>query len=156
MVVEVVQDLVNVKHIIASWREVLGMRKTKRQKQQLGRPKKYSNVEEFELRCSEYFFYCEEKHVPLGICGLAAYLDIDRTTLRNYEKQYPDTYGLVIKQARAKIEAFLEMKLFDKNVTGTIFNLKNNFSWAERERVERVEVPYDEYIKRIEDQDSEY
>ena len=124
----------------------------KRYKHYLGRPKKYKTVEEFELKCSEYFLECDKKKIPFGICGLAAYLDIDRTTLFNYEKNYPDSYGLVIKQARAKIEAFLERGLFNKNVTGIIFNLKNNFGWAEREKVENINVDmsYEEYIKKME------
>ena len=123
-----------------------------RYKHYLGRPKKYSSVEEFEIKCSEYFLKCMKEKKPMGICGLAAYLDIDRTTLFNYEKKYPDSYGLVIKQAKAKIEAFLEQKLFDKNVTGTIFNLKNNFYWSEREKIENVnvEVSYEDYIKKME------
>lgn len=124
----------------------------KRYKHYLGRPKKYKTAEEFELKCSEYFLECEKSKVPPGICGLAAYLDIDRTTLFNYENKYPDTYGQVIKQAKAKIEAFLERGLFNKNVTGIIFNLKNNFGWAEREKVENINVDmsYEEYIKKLE------
>ncbi|MBP3463689.1 MAG: hypothetical protein J6K45_04325 [Clostridia bacterium] len=132
-----------------------------RYKHFLGRPKKYSNVEEFEVKCSEYFLKCIKDKEPMGICGLAAYLDIDRTTLYNYEKNYPDSYGLVIKQAKAKIEAFLEAGLYkNKQVTGIIFNLKNNFGYAEREKVENINVDmsYEEYIKKMESctSDEEY
>lgn len=132
-----------------------------RYKHFLGRPKKYSNVEEFEVKCSEYFLKCIKEKEPMGICGLAAYLDIDRTTLYNYEKNYPDSYGLVIKQAKAKIEAFLEAGLYkNKQVTGIIFNLKNNFGYAEREKVENINVDmsYEEYIKKMESctSDEEY
>lgn len=119
----------------------------------VGRPKKYSNPEEFELKVSEYFLQAYKKKMPVGIAGLAAYLDIDRTTLFNYEKNYPDTYGLIVRQAKAKIEAFLENGLYERShVTGIIFNLKNNFGYAERERVENVnvEMSYEEYIKKME------
>ena len=71
----------------------------------LAKPKKYNSVEEFELKCSEYFLKMFKAKKPVGVAGLAAYLDLDRTTLYNYEKKYPDTYGAVIKQAKAKIEA---------------------------------------------------
>ena len=129
-------------------------------KQHLGKPKSYSNIEEFEKKCSEYFNYCTKNHLPVGVCGLASFLDIDRSTLYRYEKNYPDTFGPIIKQARAKIEAYLEMCLYGKNVTGTIFNLKNNFGWAEREKVENVnvEMTYEEYVKKMESciSDEEY
>ncbi len=128
------------------------MPKTK-YKHYLGRPKKYKNVEEFELKCSQYFLDCHKSKTPFGLAGLAAYLDIDRTTLFNYEKKYPDTYGQVIRQAKAKIEAFLEQGLYNRShVTGIIFNLKNNFGYAEREKVENVNVDmtYEEWIKKME------
>lgn len=127
------------------------MKETK-QKVYLGKPKSYSNVDEFELKCSEYFEYCNKKKFPPGICGLASFLGIDRSTLNRWEKNYPDTYGIVIKRARAEIESYLEMCLHGKNVTGTIFNLKNNFGWAEREKVENVNVDmsYEEYVKKME------
>mgnify|MGYP003548349556 CR=1 FL=1 len=136
------------------------MPKTK-YKHYLGKPRSYKSVEEFELKCSGYFIETLKKKKPVGIAGLAAYLDIDRTTLWNYEKKYPETYGLVIKQAKAKIEAFLEQGLYERNhVTGIIFNLKNNFGYAEREKVENVNVDmtYEEYVKKMESctSDEEY
>ena len=73
----------------------------KKSKHQVGRPKKFSTPEELEQRCSEYFLECENKHRPYGICGLAVYVGLDRTTLYKYQKDYPDTYGEVIKWARA-------------------------------------------------------
>lgn len=118
----------------------------------LGKPQKYSSVDEFEIKCSEYFEMQYQKNKPVGICGLAAYLGIDRTTLNRWEKKYPDTFGVVIRKTKAEIEAYLEMCLYGRNVTGTIFNLKNNFGWAEREKVENVnvEMSYEDYIKKME------
>ena len=72
-------------------------------------------------------------HPSLG--KLALYLGIHRETLLNYSKEpeYFDT----IKEARERIENYLEDKLYrTSQVTGIIFNLKNNFGWKDKSEVE--------------------
>ena len=69
------------------------------------------------------------------VTGLANYLGVHRSTLNNYEgldKRYFDT----IKAAKGILEEYLETNLYEKNVVGTLFNLKNNFGWKDKQEIE--------------------
>lgn len=68
--------------------------------------------------------------VPYTINGLALFLDTTRETLNQYEDkpEFTDT----IKRAKTKIENQLELSLYGNNVTGIIFNLKNNYGWKDK------------------------
>jgi hypothetical protein len=70
------------------------------------------------------------KQIPYTITGLALALDTSRETLLDYEerKEFSDT----IKWAKVKIENYVESKLFENNVAGAIFNLKNNYGWKDK------------------------
>jgi hypothetical protein len=65
--------------------------------------------------------------------GLAIALGVDRKTIYNYSNK--DEYFPTIKKARAKVEAALERRLYGNNVTGVIFNLKNNFDWCDKNEI---------------------
>jgi hypothetical protein len=78
----------------------------------------------------EYFAHCEANDKPYTVSGLAMWLDVETETLRNYEKR--DEYFATIKRAKQRIENQLEEGLFGNNVTGLIFNLKNNFGWQDK------------------------
>lgn len=70
-----------------------------------------------------------------SVLGLCRHLDIHRDNLLEYEKrpEYHDT----IKRAKARIEEYLETQLYRKDqVTGIIFNLKNNFGWKDTQNIE--------------------
>lgn len=76
-------------------------------------------------------FYYEQP----TIIALCRYLDIDRSTLIEYEKI--SEFSNTIKKAKEKIEDYLERQLSRKDqVTGIIFNLKNNFNWKDKQDVE--------------------
>jgi hypothetical protein len=70
------------------------------------------------------------------ILGLCEHLKIDRKTLLNYERN--DEYFHTVKMAKERIEQFLENELFREQgqVTGVIFNLKNNFGWKDKQETE--------------------
>lgn len=129
--------------------------KTRKQKNPVGRPRIFSSPEEMETLCTEYFQECEKKHKPYGICGLAVYLGMDRTTLYKYQKDYPDTYGKVIKWAKAVIEAYLETGLYGKGYNGCRFNLTNNFGWSEKQENINVSTSYEEYLRRMKECNSD-
>ena len=74
----------------------------------------------------EYTEYVEH---PTMI-GLAHYLKINKDTLVEYGKMVE--YSVSIKKAKEIIEGYLENKLYGSNVTGIIFNLKNNYGWEDR------------------------
>jgi transcriptional regulator with XRE-family HTH domain len=70
-----------------------------------------------------------------SILKLCEHLGMTRETLCQYEKDpmFSDT----IKKAKAKIEQYLEDQLYRKDqVTGIIFNLKNNFGWKDKQEIE--------------------
>ncbi len=106
-----------------------------------GRPPKYTSAKAMKKDIDAYFDACEENGLPLTITGLAMSLGMDRQTLINYS--HKDEFFGTIKEARARVENFLEMNLFGNSVTGTIFNLKNNFGWkdkTEQEITAKVQV----------------
>ena len=109
----------------------------------VGRPLKYADIQELQHKIDAYFEYCDNYVIldeegnekpapkPYTVSGLALWLDIDTETLRNYEVK-PEFLG-TIKRAKQRIEEQLELGLLTKNqVTGTIFNLKNNYGWKDR------------------------
>lgn len=101
-----------------------------------GRPPKFHTVEELEAAIADYFE--TDAYVGEGdsrvfaptISGLAYHLDMSTESLRRYENG--DKFSATIKRAKQKVEIALEQKLHGQNVTGTIFNLKNNFGWKDK------------------------
>lgn len=69
-----------------------------------------------------------------SILKMCRYLGINRKTLSEYQNM--EEFGNTIKNAKEIIEAYLEDRLEGKNVTGIIFNLKNNFGWKEKSEVD--------------------
>ena len=101
----------------------------------------YDIVQDMDLEGNLLF----EQIRPFTITGLAMELKTDRKTLINYGSR--EKFFLTIKEAKIKIENYAEQCLFrDKNVTGIIFNLKNNYEWKDQTDVdhtskgEKVEV----------------
>lgn len=91
-----------------------------------------------------------------SITGLALALDTNRLTLLNYEDgkylKSPDDENYdadeaelmhqfinTIKKAKAKIEHDVQRRLDTNAVAGTIFNLKNNFAWIDRQETDGVQ-----------------
>ena len=105
------------------------------EKNKIGRPKKYSTVEEMEEIIEEYFNLCNKKRLPYTVSGLALALDMTRETLLRYEEnnEFSDT----IKRAKQRVEGYAEMCLFKSGIaTGVIFNLKNNFGWKDKSELD--------------------
>ncbi len=71
---------------------------------------------------------------PFTITGLALALDTTRETLLDYEKKPENAaFSDTIKKAKQVVLQFNEKRLHSSNqVTGVIFNLKNNFNWVDR------------------------
>lgn len=108
----------------------------------MGRPTAFKSVEELEAKIEEYFktdafmdIGFDDNGNPIKqfaptLTGLALALGVDRKTIYNYSQK--DDYFPAIKKARSRVENALERHLYTKNVTGAIFNLKNNFGWNDR------------------------
>ena len=125
-----------------------------------GRPLAFETVEELQEKVDEFFTSddafiitevdgVETKSFAPTMSGLALHLDVDRKTITNYGNK--EEYFPTIRKARARIESHIEKKLYGNNVTGLIFNLKNNFDWKDKTEVEQtnVELTHDEWIKSL-------
>lgn len=107
----------------------------------VGRPLKFKSAEELKEKIGQYFKKMDAEKRPYSITGLALELDTSRETLLNYEQkqEFFDT----IKRAKLRCENFAEEKLFTaRNVTGAIFNLKNNYGWVDRQEVLNTPINY--------------
>jgi hypothetical protein len=104
-----------------------------------GRPRKYDTKEELQEKIDKYFYESthneddtkKDEPDPITMSGLAFYLGFaDRQSITDYKKT--DEFTFTIKRAKLRIENYLEARLLGNNVTGIIFNLKNNFGWKDK------------------------
>ncbi|MBR6688795.1 MAG: DNA-packaging protein [Clostridia bacterium] len=117
-----------------------------------GRPPKYKTKEEIQEKIDEYFKMCKLNNKPYTITGLGLALDMSRQDLINYSKK--DEFFDTIKRAKMRVENYLEERLInDSSATGIIFNLKNNYGWKDKQENVNVGVSYEDYIKRVEDEE---
>jgi hypothetical protein len=117
-----------------------------------GRPPKYTNAEEMQKKIDKYFEDCKLNNKPYTITGLGLALDMSRQDLINYSKK--DKFFDTIKKAKMRVENYLEERLInDTSATGIIFNLKNNYGWKDKQENVNVGVSYEDYIKRVEDEE---
>lgn len=115
----------------------------------VGRPVKYKNNSTLSKKIDEYFKWCDEKkqiiiaekvnkviYKPYTVSGLCLYLGICRDTLCEYEKnpKFSDT----VRRAKNRIENWIEEHSLngDLNPTISIFNLKNNFGWRDKQEID--------------------
>ncbi len=129
-------------------------------KNKVGQPLKFKTVQELEDKIESFFTsddaYIinfkdrkEEKIFAPTMSGLALHLDVDRKTITNYSNK--EEYFPAIKRARSRIESHLEKKLYGNNVTGLIFNLKNNFDWKDKSEVANtnVEMSHEQWLDTL-------
>ncbi len=77
------------------------------------------------------------KQKPYTISGLALYLDTSRETLMDYKER--EEFSDSLKAAKERCQAYVEQTLFTSpNVTGPIFNLKNNYEWKDKTEQENT------------------
>jgi len=117
-----------------------------------GRPPKYKTKEEIQEKIDKYFMDCDRNSEPYTVTGLGLALDMSRQDLINYsnKEEFFDT----IKKAKLRVENYLEKRLInDNSATGIIFNLKNNYGWKDKQENLNVGVSYEDYIKKVEDED---
>ena len=98
----------------------------------MARPPIFESPEEMEDAIETYF---EAKDV-YTVSGLAYHLGMTTETLRAYGEK--DKFSATVKRAKQRLEMYLEEKLFGNNVTGVIFNLKNNFGWKDKQEIEQT------------------
>lgn len=122
-----------------------------------GRPPKYTDPKMMQDLIDLYFFACKvnktesetlleglsEKELLIinnidcvvpTVSGLAYLLGLSTEGFRNYGEK--DKFFVTVKRAKQRIEISLEQRLAGNNVTGAIFNLKNNFRWKDKQETE--------------------
>lgn len=99
---------------------------------EVGRPPKFSSVEQLESLIESYFEDCKQRNEPPFITEMCVWLDTSRKVLLEYENK-PE-FSNTIKRAKQRCEAAIEKGMLTNkmNATGAIFNLKNNYGWEER------------------------
>jgi hypothetical protein len=99
-----------------------------------GRPPEYKNVEDMEVKCSEYFLECSENKEKATITGLALYLGFEsRQSLYDYKEKKDFSY--LLKRATLAVE-----NSYETNGTAfDIFALKN-MGWKDKTEVEQTNV----------------
>lgn len=117
----------------------------------VGKPLRFKTPEELQDAIDEYFAFCDNRistfysakadgvvevldPAPYTMAGLARVLGISRQCLSEYSHR--EHYGDAIKAAREKVHEDVERRLMEKNATGAIFNLKNNFGWRDSSQIE--------------------
>ena len=126
-----------------------------------GQPLAFATAKELDNKVEEFFESdeafiinfkdeVEERIFAPTMAGLALYLGVDRRTVVNYSNK--EEYFPTIRKARARIESHLEKKLYGNNVTGLIFNLKNNFNWKDKTEVEQtnVDLTHEQWLDTLE------
>ena len=122
-----------------------------------GRPPKYETPEQMQNIVDLYFLACKahqtgnaELLVDLSVedlwivneiddeiptvAGLAYTLNLTRQGLIEYSEK--DDFSDTVKRAKLRIEKSLEQRLAGGAPAGTIFNLKNNFGWKDKQEQE--------------------
>lgn len=117
----------------------------------LGRPEKYTPAE-LEAKVNDYFVDAEIKEEVFTVTGLAAFLGVSRETLHDWQHHKPH-FSDTIKEAKVKIEAQMEQNALrgNTNTAFTIFSLKNNFGWKEKQEVatsDATQETFDEWLKQ--------
>lgn len=92
----------------------------------------FPTAEDLEKRIDEYYAWAKENDKPLTCSRLASFLGITNNTLANYLNS-DDSYFGAIKRAYQDILADKNERLLSNkgNVTGLIFDLKNNHGWKD-------------------------
>lgn len=126
----------------------------KKQKEQqsnpVGRPLIFKTPEEMQKVIDEYFDWCDNRGIekvdddgkrymiaspaPYTMSGLARRLGMDRRTLVDYTER--DEFLPTLKAARERVHEDVETRLMEKQATGAIFNLKNNFGWKDESKTD--------------------
>jgi len=99
----------------------------------VGRPLKFTSLEELTIKADAYFASMPE--TEWTITGLALALDTSRETLMNYEgkEEFFDT----IKKYKEMVHNAYEKDLRRKGRSGDIFALKN-FGWKDSQEIDHT------------------
>ena len=101
-----------------------------------GPERKYKTPELMDKRCVEYFEWVkqgdeDDKRYPT-VTGLIIFLKLSKATFYVYKERVG--YKEILARASMMVENGYEMELRSRNVTGSIFALKQ-FGWTDRQDI---------------------
>lgn len=102
-----------------------------------GRPPMFKKASEMQPLIDQYFADCEADERPATVAGLAYALGFtDRHAISEYADK-PE-FSATVKRAKLRIEMKRSEDLVKGtgNVTGMIFDLKNNYDWKDKQELD--------------------
>lgn len=115
--------------IIYKWKKKIEVRRV-RDLEKGGMIRKEFEVDDYSQRPDEEMEWHITEPKIMTVSALAVWLGTSRLTLINYQEK-PEFIN-TIKEAKDLIESQWEARLNGSNVTGVIFNLKNNWGWQDK------------------------
>lgn len=101
----------------------------------VGRPKMYESPEEMQKVLDKYFEDCERRDWPILLEGIARALEMDDKTLYTYgHADSHSEFHPTIKKAKLRCREDLWARGLMQQYSSavTIFNLKNNYGYADK------------------------
>lgn len=98
-----------------------------------GRPLKYTQ-EELELAFNDYKVLMIQEKRPFTKSWFNVYLWVDKNYLSELPSQYSGTYRRITHEIENHLEEWLLTNKYSS--TWTIFNLKNNYWWSDKQEIE--------------------
>jgi hypothetical protein len=104
-----------------------------------GRPPALTEPNELDEAIENYQLHCEETKDPFTLIGLACFMGINRSTLREYNKK--TEFSATYKKAVTIAEEHLVSKALkgEYNAAVSIFLLKNNHKYTDKPQEEKEE-----------------
>lgn len=108
----------------------------------------FKTAKSFLTKFNNYIKECENKNNLPNISGFCVYANINRDTFYAQKEYYSDTYK--------KINYILEdITINNRSINDTfkIFYMKNKFGYRDRQDNINVDGSYEDYIKKVEDEE---
>jgi hypothetical protein len=96
----------------------------------MGRPPEYKTPEEMQVAIDSYFSSCKDSGEKITVTGLAIHLGFaSKQSIYDYVEKPQFSYP--IKRALLMVEHSYEKQLYQNNVAGSVFALKN-MGWKDK------------------------
>ena len=114
-----------------------------------GRPKAFATQQQLHDACQAYLTDAKDRHAPLTLSGLAAYLGKSRETVNEFARGNYDTEENKFSDTLKQIKSIIEQDKIEKSLLGlynptiAIFDLKNNHNHKDVQEVDNRYVDKD-------------
>lgn len=115
-----------------------------------GRPRLYTDPVVFAAKVEEYFDTVKEAGTTPSIVGISLHMGFtDKSTFAFYAN-YGFEFSKTVEKARMRLEQDRIERLNDKArfTPGTIFDLKNNYGWVDKQEI-AMTVTHEDRLDKI-------